>query len=63
MTISDPTLPEHGTSIALIEDGYCARIVPAMSAPPYPHLKHKNAIIFISSFFVILYASLLCYWK
>ena len=38
----------QGTRTVLNDVGYCARIVPAMSAPPYPHFKHKNAKILIS---------------
>ena len=50
---SSPTLPVHGTKTVRNEVGYCARIVPAISAPPYPHFRHKNAKILISSSVII----------
>ena len=50
ITKSAPTRPLHGTRTVLKEVGYCARIVPAMSADPYPHFQHRKAMIFISSF-------------
>ena len=46
----------------LKDEGYCARIVPAISADPYPHFQHKNAIILISCSSVIFFTSLLFNW-
>ena len=39
ITKSGPTRPAQGTKTFLMESGYCARIVPAMSALPYPHFQ------------------------
>lgn len=61
ITRSVSTRPLQGTRTVLKDVGYCARMVPAMSAEPYPHFQHKNAIILISSLSPILFTSLLLY--
>ncbi|MFX1304979.1 MAG: hypothetical protein ACFFBV_08835 [Promethearchaeota archaeon] len=59
---SDPTRPVHGTKTILIESGYCARMVPAISAEPYPHFQQAYTIILISLSSPILLTSLLLNW-
>ncbi len=44
--MSVDTRPEHWTRMGRMLGGYCPRIVPAMSAAPYPHFQHRNAAIF-----------------
>ena len=62
ITKSGPTRPAQGTKTILMESGYCARIVPAMSALPYPHFQQAYTIILISLSSAIFLTSLLLYW-
>ncbi|MHA1886050.1 MAG: hypothetical protein ACW96S_13410 [Promethearchaeota archaeon] len=59
---SEPTRPVHGTNTLRIDSGYWARIVPAISAEPYPHFQQAYTMILISFSSAILDTSLFPHW-